>query len=207
MLKGKTLKDKTPLKDRALKRLLIYEKKNGKPIFYKNYREVLEGKKIPESLIGSGFLQGLFVQLLAFFLKGKLGADYLIATNEVGFKYSKGSWYNLDLAVWRKEDFKTFPTGYVSVPPLLVVEVDTKVDLEDFERRFGMDYITAKTQDLLDSGVKKVIWITTSTRKILVAEKDKPWQIVDWNYPVELWENITLRLEELIKKELGGVNF
>jgi len=33
------------------------------------------------------------------------------------------------------------------------------------------------------------------------------WQIVDWNYPVEVWENITLRLEELIKKELGGANF
>lgn len=192
---------------RDIKKLLVYEKKDGKPIFYKNYKEVLKGKAKPESSMGSGFLQGLLVQLLAFFLREKLGKDYFIVSNEVGFKYSKKGWYNLDLAVWKKGTFKTLPGGYVSVPPLLVVEVDTKVDLEDFEKRFGMDYITAKTQDLLNHGVKKVIWITTSTKKILVAEKDKPWQIVDWNYPVKIWDDITLNLEELIKQELGETQF
>ena len=38
-----------------------------------------------------------------------------------------------------------------------------------------MHYMTEKTQDLLDAGVKKVIWITTCDRKIMVAEKGKRW--------------------------------
>ena len=52
---------------------------------------------------------------------------------------------------------------------VLVIEVDTKADLRKFEN--PQDYFHRKTQDLLDSGVKKVIWIFTKEKKNLGSRK------------------------------------
>ncbi len=78
----------------------------------------------------------------------------------------------------------------------MVVEVDTRADI----KKYGdfMHYMTEKTQDLLDAGVKKVIWITTRDRKIMVAEKGKRWFITDWNDTVEVIEGVRLNLANLL---------
>jgi hypothetical protein len=36
-----------------------------------------------------------------------------------------------------------------------------------------MNYAREKTQDLLDAGVRRVIWYTTFDKKVMVAEKGK----------------------------------
>ncbi len=188
---------------RKLLKLLTYEKRSGKPIYYHRYREVLEGKLPLEAVMGSGYLQALVIEILLRFLFQKLPFEkYAIFTNEVGYKYKKGSWYNLDLAIWEREKLKEPSRELITVPPKVVIEVDTKIELEEFENKFGMEYYVAKTQDLLDSGVEKVVWIFTPSKKVLVAEKGKPWIMADWDYTFDLIEDVKINLEDLLREVL-----
>ncbi len=191
-------------KKKATKRVpkeLIYEMRYGKLIYYKDYDKVLAGEKTLEEVMGSGKIQWLIISLILRVLMKKLPLDkYEIATNEVGFRFAPRSWRNLDIAIFRKGELleEGIDNRYVKTPPEVVIEVDTKADL----RKYGdfMHYMTEKTQDLLNAGVKKVVWITTYDRKIMVAEKDKRWFITDWNDTVEVIEGIELNIEKLLKE-------
>ncbi len=187
-------------KAKRIPKELIYEMRNGKPIYYRDYDKVLSGEKTMEEVMGSGGLQALLVTVLVSFLHGKLKGKYIILSNELGYGFAPRSWYNLDIAIIPKEKLKDIPRGYIKVPPEVVIEIDTKADL----RKYGdfMNYAREKTQDLLDAGVKKVIWYTTFDRKVMVAEKGKPWIITDWDYDVEIMKGITLNLERMVKEEI-----
>ncbi|MCB0582874.1 MAG: hypothetical protein KDD10_26585 [Phaeodactylibacter sp.] len=63
--------------------------------------------------------------------------------------------------------------------PKIVVEIDTKADLDEVEDTFG--YYHKKTKALLAFGIEKVIWIHTDLKSVLIAEKGKSWQIIDWD--------------------------
>ncbi len=80
-----------------------------------------------------------------------------------------------------------------------MIEIDTKADL----RKYGdfMNYAREKTQDLLDAGVKKIIWYTTFDKKVMIAEKGTRWFITDWDDPIEIINGITLNIKELLEKE------
>ncbi len=188
---------------RKLLKLLTYEKKNGKPIYYHRYREVLEGRLPLEAVMGSGYLHALILRILFISIFEKLDTKkYEILFGEVGYKYKKGSWYNLDLAIWEREKLKEPSRELITIPPKVVIEIDTKVELEEFENKFGMEYYVAKTQDLLDSGVEKVVWIFTPSKKVLVAEKNKPWIMADWDYTFNLIEDVKINLEDLLREVL-----
>ena len=191
---------------RKLLKLLTYERRGKKPIYYRDYKRVIGGELPLEAVMGSGFLQAFVIEAILRILLQKLDPKkYAVFTNEVGFKLPWGGWYNLDIAIWEREKIKhLFPQkGYIDIPPKVVIEVDTKVDLEDFEKRFGQSYINAKTEDLLKAGVEKVIWIQTSPEKVLLAERDKqPWILANWDYHVEVLEGVVLNLKGLLKENL-----
>ena len=186
---------------RRVPKELIYEMRYGKPIYYRDYDKVLSGEKTLEEVIGSSKIQWLIISLILKVLMKKLSVDkYEIATKEVGFKFAPRSWRNLDIAIFRKGELleEGIDNRYVKTPPEVVIEVDTKADL----RKYGdfMHYMTEKTQDLLNAGVKKVIWITTYDRKIMVAEKGERWFITDWDDTIEVIEGIELNIEKLLKE-------
>ncbi len=186
---------------RRVPKELIYEMRNGKLIYYRDYDKVLSGEKTLEEVMGSSKIQWLIISLILKVLMKKLSVDkYEIATNEVGFKFAPRSWRNLDIAIFRKGELleEGIDNRYVKTPPEVVIEVDTKADL----RKYGdfMHYMTEKTQDLLNAGVKKVIWITTYDRKIMVAEKGERWFITDWDDTIEVIEGIELNIEKLLKE-------
>lgn len=186
---------------RRVPKELIYEMRHGKPIYYRDYDKVLSGEKSLEEVMGSSKIQWLIISLILRVLMKKLPFDkYEVATNEVGFKFAPRSWRNLDVAIFRKGELvkEGIDDRYVKTPPEVVVEVDTKADL----RKYGdfMHYMTEKTQDLLNAGVKKVVWITTYDRKIMVAEKGERWFITDWNDTIEVIEGIELNIEKLLKE-------
>ncbi len=189
-------------KRRGIPRELIYEMRHGKPIYYRDYDKVLSGEKTLEEVMGSSKIQAWLVAIILRLLFSKLDQNrYFIFTNEAGFKFAPRSWRNLDIAVFDRQKLleEGIDDKYVKTPPELVIEVDTKADL----RKYGdfMNYMMEKTQDLLDAGVKKVVWITTKDKKIMVAEKGKRWFITDWSDTVELIEGINLNMEELIESE------
>ncbi len=197
----KQLSNKKKVSGRVPKEL-IYEMRKGSPIYYRDYDKVLKGELPIEAVMGSSGLQAWLVDLIVTFLKSVLDKKkYKVLYNEVGYKFAPRSWYNLDIAIWEKEKVKPYlkENKLIPVAPEVVIEVDTKADLRKFEN--PQDYFHRKTQDLLNSGVKKVIWIFTEDKKVWIAEPKKPWLIVDWDYEIPVMENIKINLEKLTKEE------
>ena len=174
----------------------------GSPIYYRDYDKVLSGEKMLEEVMGINKLQSFLITLILSLLAGKLDRNkYIVATNEAGFQWASRTWRNLDIAIFDKQ--KLLKEGvndkYAKTPPEVAIEIDTKADL----RKYGdfMNYAREKTQDLLNAGVKKVIWYTTFDKKVMVAEKGKRWFITDWNDTIEIIDDIELNIEKLLKEE------
>ena len=188
-------------KKRKVSKELIYEMRRGSPIYYRDYDKVLSGEKTLEEVVGSSKIQSILITLILRFLLSSIDLrKYEILTNEVGFKLAPRSWRNLDIAVFKKEKLleEGIDERYVKTAPEVVIEVDTKADL----RKYGdfMHYMMEKTQDLLDAGVKKVVWITTHDKKVMVAEKGRRWFITDWNDTIDIIEGVKLNITELFKE-------
>jgi hypothetical protein len=150
--------------------------------------------------MGSSFLQGQLVALIVSILMTKLDLlrKYVVVTNELGFISAPKSWRILDVAIFEKKNVKSelLSTKYVKTAPKIGIEIDTKADVKDFGDMFS--YLSEKTDDLLDSGVEKVLWILTESQKILMAEHGKQWLIAKWNDTIPVLEDVTLNLEKLV---------
>ncbi len=193
---------KVPSKEekRGLLKILTYERVRGKPIYYRDYRKVLKGELPPEAVMGSSGLQAFIIKVFVEFLLSVLNKKkYEILFNELGFLYGKGSWRNLDIAIFEKEKVKPYllQDKLIPVPPKVVIEVDTKADLSRY--RSLDEYVHEKTQDLLDAGVEKVIWIFTRTKKVMVAEKGRDWIIHRWDREVEVMEGVKVNISKLLE--------
>jgi len=192
-----TKKETKKSKKKQIPEALIYEKVKGKPIYYRNYEKVLKGELPLEAVMGSSDIQAYLVALIVALLYSKLDPkEYLVLTNEVGFFTSKNSYRLLDIAVFERKNFK-FEGGYTKIPPKVVVEIDTKADLSNYNS--VEDYIFEKTQELLDAGVEKVVWILTKPKKVMIAERDQKWIVQNWNEPFEVFQGIEVNLSELVK--------
>ena len=199
---GLEVKEKKKKSRKRVPKELIYEMRYGSPIYYRDYDKVISGEKTLEEVMGSSKLQAFIIALILGYLSSKLDRKkYLVLTNEAGFRWAPRTWRNLDIAIFDKK--KIFKEGindkYAKTPPEVVIEVDSKADL----RKYGdfMNYMREKTQDLLNAGVKRVIWYTTFDKKVMVAEKGKRWFITDWNDTIDIIDDIKLNLDELLKAE------
>ncbi len=201
-----TISKKKQLSNKKVKRTrvpkeLVYEMRKGSPIYYRDYDKVISGELPIEAVMGSSGLQAWIIKLIMKFLIQKLEPKFEVLSNEIGYKFAPRSWYNLDIGIWDKNKVKPYlkQEKYIPVPPKVVIEVDTKADLRKFEN--PQDYFHRKTQDLLNSGVEKVIWIFTKDKKVWIAEPKKPWLIVDWDYEIPVINKISIKLEKLMKEE------
>ncbi len=117
-------------------------------------------------------------------------------TGELGFYTSENSFGLLDVAVFEREKFK-FSGGYTKIPPKVAIEIDTKADLSNYQS--VEEYIFEKTQELLNAGVERVVWILTKPKKVMVAPKNQKWIVQNWNEPFEVFEGVEVNLSELVK--------
>jgi hypothetical protein len=180
---------------------LVYEILGNRKIYYRDYQKVLSGELPPEAVMGSSDLQAWIVALIVRFLAKTLNfKKYLLLTNEVGYFYTpqrKGKWLNLDIAIVSREKFKKPSGTYLRIPPEVVIEVDTKADLS----KLGDRYFIEKTEKLLKSGIKKVVWVFTEQKKLQIAEEGKPWLIVDFDYEFEIVDGVKINLKKLLEEE------
>ena len=180
---------------------LIRDMIDGKPFYYKGYKEVLNKTKTIHDIRPCSTLQAEIIMYLNFLLTQALGiSKYRIFTSESGSHLAKNVNYGLDVAVYDKKILtaKKINKHYANVPPELVVEVDIKVELEDLNE---IDFINKKTQSLLDYGTKKVIWVISESKKVLIAEKgdEKDWLLRDWNKDFDLLNGITANIGQYLK--------
>ena len=188
-------------KSAAVPDYLVYEMDEGRPIYYRGYQDVIQKTKTLEDIMGCSIIQALMATLISYFIKEKFPSNYICLGNELGLKLALKSRRNLDLAVYDKNKLADrsvlFSNQYAQTPPQIVFEIDTRADLSAFEA--PADYYHRKTQQLLDFGVEKVVWVFTGSRKYLFAEPGKKWTIGNWSEEMELLPGVVLNLEQLLE--------
>ncbi|MGG7666413.1 hypothetical protein [Dyadobacter sp. BHUBP1] len=113
---------------------LIFEELDGRPLYRKGYKKVLENKLSPEEVMGCSFLQALVVSIVFPYLKEMLkGKQYWVLCNESGLHVSRGNNLTNDIAVFEKATIKdVFSKKYPDVPPKIAIEVDVKIEADQF---------------------------------------------------------------------------
>lgn len=180
---------------------LIYEVMDGKPIYYRGYKEVLSGKKSIEDIMASSTLQAEIIHyLLQVLYKGLDLTKYRIYTNEIGMHMGHRNNVANDIAIFDKNVLGAaqIQNKYADVPCKIALEIDTEADLTGTG---GMDYILKKSQKLLDFGVEKVIWILTDVQKVIILKPDEDGLIRNWNEDIDLLENLSFNIGKHLKDE------
>jgi Uma2 family endonuclease len=179
---------------------VVYEVLQGHALPYKGYKDVLNEKINPESIMGSSGIQALLVYAIGLFLGNNINRKkYFIVTNEAGLHIDKGNNLALDIAVFDKKNTQLVDT-YIQSPPEIVIELDIKADLDEAPFSKEELYIVEKSKKLLEFGTKKVIWVTTLSKKIYVATKDD-WRIFDFDHDIHVIDDCVLNLEKLMMEE------
>lgn len=176
----------------------IYELDEGKPIYYKGYKKDLSSNDSNRDPMGSSLLQSLIITQLVVLLHQKLSDQYYILTNELGLQISKGNRRAADIAIFEKTQLSPaqIANKYTKVPPKVVLEIDTKAEMEEIQDTFT--YYNRKTEQLLDFGVKKVIWVFTDTQKVLIAYPAQDWQLISWSKEIEIWDGVCVVIPHLL---------
>ncbi|AEE50167.1 Uma2 family endonuclease [Haliscomenobacter hydrossis] len=179
--------------DFAIPEALIYEMVDGKPIYYRGWREVLNHEKTIEQVMASSLLQGYLVGEIYAALHLQMRKQYILTTNETGLKFEKNDWRAADIAIFPKNTLTSLYNKYANERPSIVIEVDTKADAENLAT-----YYRDKTKHLHSQGIPKVIWVYTETEQIMVAEPNKHWEIFDWTETVEVVDGVGFNVAEII---------
>lgn len=183
---------------------LVKEWLDGKPIYYKGYRDVLNKTKKPEDILGCSSLQSFVIDYLLYLLYQNIDRDkFFIATNEPGIHLSKGNNFSNDIAIY---DLEVLTPGkiskkYADVPPVLAIEVGLNEEVDRKETGFSIsDYVALKVQKLLDFGVERVIWILIESKKVLVAKQGEDWLIKNWEQEIELFQGQAFNVGKYLKE-------
>lgn len=173
---------------------LIYEMDDGRPIYYKGYKEVLDGTKSIHEIMSDSTLQA--------WLKGKIfkflefGPAYDSTVGEQGLQFGKNSWRAVDIAIFKTENL-ILNNKYSSKAPEVVIEIDTKADFKNLGE--AIEYYDNKIEKLLDFGVQQIIWIFTDSKKITIIDANNRRKVVDWATDVSILDT-TLNLVALFEK-------
>jgi Uma2 family endonuclease len=184
---------------------LIYEELDGKPIYFKGYKDVLAGTKTIEEIMGASELQTMVVSVLVKFLNRNLEDKYIVGSSEAGLHVQSRNNFSSDIVIYEADQFqnRSFTRNYSEIPPRVVIEIDIQGDFPD-QQEFA-NYYLKKTQKLLDFGVQQLIWFFTDVRKVVIAEPNKPWLTVDWQEEITIFDQYRFSIKNLI--ESSGLPF
>ena len=180
----------------AIPEQLIYEIIDGVPVYYRGYEGYLRGEKEIAQIMGSSKIQAYLIAELVFLLRGFLGKEYHVFTNEIGIRLQEKTWRTADIAIIHQDQVSDLNSTYLDVPPQLVIEIDTKADWTGVDD--PLSYYQKKTDELLDFGVNKVIWIFSETKKVMLAEQHRPWITVSWEDEIDLLPGLSCTISSLL---------
>jgi len=183
-------------KSRKIPNALIREELRGQPLYYRGYKDVLNGSKQIGEIMGSSSLQSYLVGFIYATLFGLIDRKkYIITTNEAGLHLGHKNNLSTDIGVFLKEKV-VLNDKYFEVAPEISIEVDVKIDTDK-----ELDYIFSKSEEMMAFGTRKICWIITKNKKIFVFSKGETTLIFDWDKDIHLTENITLNLQKLLDEE------
>jgi len=180
---------------------LVYEIARGRPIYYRGYKEVINGNTTLESIMAESSLQAWLKAQLGFQLITQLmGKNYEVLSGELGLLLGGGNRRGADISVYRSDEL-VLHARFANTPPLAIIEIDTQIDLTDENE---MDYVLDKIDDYLNFGVKKVIWIFTNSRKVMIAEPQSPWLTVGWESEIKIVGGASFNLSKMLEGKTIG---
>jgi Uma2 family endonuclease len=183
---------------------LVYERYNGRPLYYQGFAEVVNGTKTLEEIMGQSDIQMVILSLINGFLAKNLDeARFVVGVNETGFHLGPKSNVSSDIVIYDKPTLQQYPLRgkYLEIPPLVVIEVDIQGDTKNFGLT-ELDYYSLKTQNLLDFGVKEVIWFFSQTKQVFMAKPAQDWTISPWDKEIKILDQYALSLGKLLAQ--GG---
>ncbi|MDX1940411.1 MAG: Uma2 family endonuclease [Saprospiraceae bacterium] len=200
MTKAQAIQTK-PTDSPAIPSYLIKETINGIPFYYKGYKDVINQTKTLEDIMGSSSLQAEIIScLLQFLFKNLDLTKYRVYTNEIGSHINHKNNLSHDIAIFDKNvlTLDKINTHYTSVPAKIVIEVDVDTEAENIRE---LDYITRKTNTILEFGTEKVIWVFTKSQKVMIAQPGQDWLLVDWNKDIELLDGHSFNIGRYLEQE------
>jgi Putative restriction endonuclease len=179
---------------------LIYEVLDGKPIYFKGYKDVLNKTKTLDDIMATGRLQTLVLSSIYDELLPQAKKNGLkIVFNEVGIHVSLNLNFSCDLVAFDKTALAATEDDihYYNIPPEFVIEVDTNGDFTDtkFET-----YFYEKSKKLIEFGAKKVFWILTASKTVTCVTSDEIWITHGWHKPIEIFDGHPIILDSLFKE-------
>lgn len=184
---------------------LIYEIMDGKPVYYKGYRQVLSGEKSIVEIMGSSSLQALIVFYLSAFIGKFIDEEmYTVLINEAGLHIDHKNNLANDIAIFEQTVLTPdkISRKYASVPPKIALEIDIDADVESMTET---GYIYKKTQKMLDFGTQKVFWILTEAQVVMIATPERI-ETLHWNQEIELMEGNKFNIGAYLSKKGVIVN-
>lgn len=195
-----------PARKRKVPDYLVKETIDGVPYYYRGYKQVLTKKKNLDDIMGWSGLQGIIVSYFAELLLKHLDLQkYRVIPGETGNHISHRNNLSLDIAIFERKVLtpEKITAKYVDVPAYCVIEVDIQAEWDDAAMT-EVEFIGLKTQKLFDFGTKKLIWVLSRSKKIINAEPDKNWEIIDWDKDIDLIEGIKFNVGKYLAEE--GIN-
>lgn len=180
---------------------LVREVLDGKPLYYKGYKDVLRKKKTLEEILGSSTLQAFIIAfLMEVIIEGKLKKKYEVLVSEPGLHIDKKNNISAGLLIYDKHVLTPdkINTQYVSVSAKLQIEVDINIELEDLK---DYQYVEKKINKIYTFGTERVIWILTNIRKVMVANQGQPWQVYDWQNDIELMDGVSFNIGKYLNEK------
>ena len=181
---------------------LIYEMYDGKPMYYKGYKDVLNHLKSSEEIMGQSDIQAIIVNVIFKNLIRNLDDDkYFTMSNETGFHLSKNINISSDIVIFDNKVLQNRVNKgkYFDIPPLAILEIDIEADALDFGIS-EFNYYSMKTKRLLDFGVKEVFWFFSATKQVAIARPNQDWIIANWDKELNVLGEYTFSLESLLAK-------
>jgi len=195
-----------PPRKRKVPEYLVKEEFDGMKFYYPGYRQVLAGKKTLEDIMGWSGLQGIIVSYFTYFVLNKLNfKKYRVIPGETGNHLAHRNNLSLDLAIFERSVLTAnkITTKYVDVPAYCVIEIDVQAEWEDGNMS-EVEFIGLKTKKLFEFGTQKLVWVLSKSKKVIVAEPGKRWEIIDWDEDIELMEGISFNVGKHLEEE--GIN-
>lgn len=181
-------------------KILVYEEFEGHPIYRKGYKDFMLGlRKIEEINMGASKLQYFILGCMLKYLNRNLPENYFAGASELGLHLSNKTNFAADIAIYREGQLKVgfHSVKYEQVPPNVIIEVDIRIDESDYFKN-EEEYFHKKTEKLLKWGVEKVIWIFSSSQRVLIADNLQKWEINSWDIPFNVMDNIEMNVWELM---------
>lgn len=179
---------------------LVYEIMDGKPIYYRGYREVLLNKKTFEEIMGASSLQSIIIYYLVSFIGKFIDEDkFTVLTGEAGLHLDHRNNLANDIAIFDNAILTPDKINkkYADVPPKIAIEVDIIADIEDLGES---GYIYKKTQKLLSFGTETVFWVLTAAQVVIVASSEKI-ETFNWNKDIQLFDNQFFNIGKFLDKK------